>query len=120
MQDHANKLLAPKGVMIKYNFNDLDTEIQLPVQVKENLYLIFKESINNIAKHSNADSVNITLSIKGNKYLLDVADNGNVRTNGRKTGQGLHNINMRAQRIKANAIIDRESGFNITVAGSLN
>lgn len=120
MQDHANKLLSPKGIMIRWNFSDLDTAIQLPVQVKENLYLIFKESINNIAKHSNADMVNIKLSIKGGKYLLDVSDNGNVRTNGRKTGQGLHNINMRAKRINANAIIERENGFNIKVAGSLN
>lgn len=120
MQDHANKLLSPKGILINWNITHLDTDIQLPVQVKENLYLIFKESITNIAKHSNADMVNIKLSIKGGKYLLDVSDNGNMRTNGRKTGQGLHNINMRAKKMNANAIIDRENGFNIKVAGSLN
>jgi ligand-binding sensor domain-containing protein/two-component sensor histidine kinase len=120
MQDHAYKLLSPKGIMIHFNFSGLDTDIQLPVQVKENLYLIFKESINNIAKHSNADTVHINLSMKGNKYMLDVADNGTVKTNGRKTGQGLRNINMRAKRMNASAIIEKENGFNIKVTGSLN
>ncbi len=120
MQDHAYKLLSPIGMMVNFNFSDLDTEQQIPVQVKENLYLIYKESINNIAKHSNADTVNIRLSMKGNKYLLDVADNGTVKTNGRRSGQGLRNINMRAKRINANAIIDRNNGFNIKVTGSLN
>jgi ligand-binding sensor domain-containing protein len=120
MQDHAYKLLSPRGIMVNFNFSDLDTEKQIPVQVKENLYLIYKESVNNIAKHSNADSVDIRLSMKGNKYLLDIADNGTVKTNGRKSGQGLRNINMRAKRINANAIIDRNNGFNIKVSGSLN
>jgi ligand-binding sensor domain-containing protein/two-component sensor histidine kinase len=120
MQDHANKLLLPKGIMVNYNFANLDTNIQLPVQIKENLYLIFKESINNIAKHSNADMVNINLAINGNKYHMNVADNGTISTNGRKTGQGLRNINMRAKRMNANAIIERENGFNVKVAGSLN
>lgn len=120
MQDHANNLLASKGVRLNFLFSDLEPDQQLPVQVKENLYLIFKESINNIAKHSNADEVDITLSLKGKRYFLHVADNGTVVTDGKKTGQGLHNIRMRAKRMNAEAIIDRDKGFNIKVAGALN
>ncbi len=120
MQDHANKVLSSKGVTLDFNFSQVNTDRELPVQVKENLYLIFKESINNIAKHSNADKVAIRLSMDGKKYLLNVLDNGSKGTNGRKTGQGLRNIDMRAKRMNAEALIERENGFNVKVTGSLN
>jgi len=120
MQDHANKVLSSKGVILDFNFSQVNTDRELPVQVKENLYLIFKESINNIAKHSNADRVTIRLSMDGKKYLLNVLDNGTKETNGRKTGQGLRNIDMRAKRMNAEALIERENGFNVKVTGSLN
>src|SRR5690625_197264 len=121
MQDHVNRILVSKGVEVTYHMPDLKQGQKLPVQLKENLYLIFKEAINNIAKHSNADRVDVTLSLNGRRYLLEIRDNGSSNsTVVRRSGQGLRNIDMRAKRINAEAVIQREQGFSVSVTGTLS
>lgn len=112
MQDYVNNVLPDKE--IKYHFEG-NMQEKLKVSWKENIYLIFKEAINNISKHSNADRIDITLSTNGNGFLMSVKDNGTVATNERKTGQGLHNMKMRAKRIDADINLNQNGGFEVRV-----
>lgn len=112
MQDHVNSVLSER--QIQYHFEG-NMQEKLEVSLKENLYLIFKEAINNIAKHSNADKVDITLSTNGSGFLLSVKDDGNSARNERKTGQGLRNMNMRAKRIDADITFNNDEGFEVCV-----
>src|SRR5699024_11812511 len=84
---------------------------KLEVSLKENLYLIFKEAVNNIAKHSNADKVEVTLSASGDYFLMSVRDNGTGVENKRRSGQGLRNMNMRSKRINADITFLNSDGF---------
>ncbi|MCW9708366.1 ligand-binding sensor domain-containing protein [Fodinibius salsisoli] len=113
MQDYVNSVLSEKE--IQYHFEG-NMQEKLEVSLKENLYLIFKEAINNIAKHSNADRVDITLSTNGAGFLLSVKDNGTSTHNERKTGQGLRNMNMRAKRIDADITFNHNQGFEVRVS----
>jgi ligand-binding sensor domain-containing protein len=112
MQDYVNNVLPDKE--IQYHFEG-DMQEKLKVSLKENLYLIFKESINNISKHSNADRVDITLSTNGNGFLMSIRDDGTTATNERKTGQGLHNMKMRAKRVGASITFNNGEGFEVRV-----
>lgn len=112
MQDYVNNVLPDKE--IGYHFEG-DMQERLTVSLKENLYLIFKEAINNISKHSNADKVDITLSTNGNGFLMSIRDNGTTASNERKTGQGLHNMKMRAKRVDANITFSNSDGFEVRV-----
>lgn len=112
MQDYVNSVLSDRE--IQYHFEG-DMHEKLKVSLKENLYLIFKEAVNNIAKHSNADRVDITLSTNGNGFILSIKDNGQNATNGRKSGQGLHNMKMRAKRVDANITFNNRDGFEVRV-----
>lgn len=116
MQDYVNNVLSNKEV--HYHFDKLDMQEKLEVPLKENLYLIFKEAINNIAKHSNADRVDITLTTRGGNFVLIVRDNGDTSSNGRKSGQGLRNMEMRAKRIGADIYINNDNGFEVRVEGN--
>ena len=120
MQDYANNILCKKNIEIAYNFSELDMDKKLPVQVKENIYLIFKEAVNNIYKHSNADKVDVRFKFDNNSIRLEVYDNGTASSNHRKSGHGLRNIDMRADRIGATARILNNNGFKVLVAGNLN
>jgi ligand-binding sensor domain-containing protein len=119
LQDYVNRVLAPRGMLVRYDFSHLETTRRLPVLLKENLYLIAKEAVNNIAKHSDATEVHIRLDMGDHEFQLSVADNGNRADGARSTGQGLNNIIMRAKRIAGNAIIEKKGGFRITVTGPL-
>ncbi|MBN2731893.1 MAG: hypothetical protein JXR26_05625 [Balneolaceae bacterium] len=115
MQDYINNILSNREVV--YHFDNLDMDEKLTVPMKENLYLIFKEAINNIVKHSNATKVEVQLKTDGDYFHLIIHDNGTNISNKRKTGHGLRNMDMRAQRINATVNFKNENGFTVHVQG---
>lgn len=112
MQDHVNNVLPQRT--ISYDFQ-VDMGEKLDINMKENLYLIFKEAINNIAKHSNAQHVEVMLQTAGNDFELRIKDNGNSSKANRKSGQGMRNMNMRAKRLDANLTFNNDEGFEVIV-----
>ncbi len=119
MQDYVNQIFAHNNVEVTYNFDNLRMHEKLPVDVKENIYLIFKESVNNVVKHSDADKLEITFSFSGKTYELIIRDNGTKVKTDRKSGQGLRNIRMRADRIGSAVEIHTNGGFTVKAAGSI-
>ena len=120
MQDYVNQVLTQKDIDVTYEFDELKMKEKLPVDVKENVYLIFKEAVNNIAKHSNASKVLIRFSFSGKNYELTIQDNGEIsRNESRKSGQGLRNIRMRAERIGSEVKISENDGFKVFASGSI-
>lgn len=115
MQDYINNMLPQKEV--QYRFDDLDMDDKIPVSMKENLYLIFKEAVNNIAKHSDADKVEVVLKDRNGSFDLYIHDNGHGIKPERKSGQGLRNMKMRAKRIDAGIEFENEDGFTVHVFG---
>jgi len=117
MQDYINNVLPDRDV--RYHFDDLDMDNKLKVSMKENLYLIFKEAVNNIAKHSNATRVEVDLTTDGDSFKLEINDNGTDINPKRKSGHGIRNMNMRGKRINAGVTIKNEDGFTVQVEGKL-
>ena len=115
MQDYINNMLPQKEV--QYQFDNLDMDDKITVSMKENLYLIFKEAVNNIAKHSDADKVEVTLKDENGSFDLYIHDNGQGIKPERKTGQGLRNMEMRAKRIDAGIEFENGDGFTVHVFG---
>ncbi|WP_157464714.1 sensor histidine kinase [Balneola vulgaris] len=120
MQDYILNVLEPKNFEVVYDFEDLKMENKLAVPLKENLYLIFKEAVNNISKYSNGDKVNISMNTANGLFTFKVHDNGTTGKGTKKTGHGLRNMEMRAKRIGAHIDVATENGFTITITGKLN
>lgn len=120
MQDYIINVLEPKNFRVTYDFEELRMDNKLPVTVKENLYLIFKEAVNNIAKYSNGDEVEVSMESKNGEYEFKIHDNGDTGKGTKKTGHGLRNMEMRAQRIGGIFNFEDENGFTVTLKGKLN
>ncbi len=120
MQDYIINVLEPKNFRVSYDFEELKMENKLPVSVKENLYLIFKEAVNNIAKYSNGNEVEVSMESKNGEYEFKIYDNGDTGKGTKKTGHGLRNMEMRAQRIGGNFNFEDENGFTVILKGKLN
>jgi ligand-binding sensor domain-containing protein/signal transduction histidine kinase len=114
MQEHAEHMLLPKGIDIDMNITDVDYDMQLSPEMRQHLFLIFKEAVHNVSKHSDATYVRITYG----KNRLQITNNG-IRSKGWKnafTGQGLQNIQMRAELLGGFANIERtDTEFIVTV-----
>ncbi len=66
---------------------------------RRNIYLAVKEAVNNIIKHSDADTVNIDFSFSGNTIKIQIEDNGIGFDTGHKQAEGNGLLNMK-QRIE--------------------
>lgn len=113
MREHAEENLTPKGIVFDLETEQFDLQKNMPANIRQNLYLIYKEAITNIAKHSDADRVRIKLQKWGQTGLeMQIADNGNAVEKAYKTtGSGTSNMQMRAEKIGGTLEIIRENGF---------
>jgi ligand-binding sensor domain-containing protein/signal transduction histidine kinase len=103
IREHAELMLGPLGVEMEFDFTETDQEQTLKLNVRQNIYLIFKEMINNIAKHSYATRVTIHYKQQGNSFELFVSNNlpNGFDESAIGNGQGLKNMKMRATKIAA-------------------
>lgn len=107
MEDYASDTLSPLD--IRYSLHQPHALTRhIDTHRKHNVYLIFKEAIHNIAKHSNATTVDIRFEDIGGKLVMSIQDNGRKQDKSSAPGQGLNNMKMRADRIKAELF----TGFN--------
>ncbi|MBI1226520.1 MAG: tetratricopeptide repeat protein [Bacteroidetes bacterium] len=117
MEDFAYDMLTARNISYHFNREGVRRELVMNPFVRQNIYLIYKESINNIAKHSNATEVNISLRQTDSRLEMTIADNG-TPTNGSKVkGQGLDNMRLRAERIGGEVDIQQtEQGFLVKLS----
>jgi signal transduction histidine kinase len=113
MREHAEENLTPKGIVFDLETEQFDLQKNMPANIRQNLYLIYKEAITNIAKHSDANRVRIKLQKWGQNGLeMQIADNGNAVEKAYKTtGSGTSNMQMRAEKIGGTLEIIRTNGF---------
>lgn len=86
-------------------------------EVRRNLYLIFKEAINNVVKYADADQVAIALTGRDGRLVLTITDNGvGFDITEQSSGHGLRNMHMRAERLGGSCeILSGETGTTIEV-----
>lgn len=117
MEEHADEVLLPLDVQYKIKLKGLEREKPIPANVRQDVYFIYKEAINNAAKHARATFVNITLEQTQQYFTLTIQDNGvgnaALATPEGVRGQGLSNMQMRAQRL--NATLDMHNGDGFTM-----
>lgn len=110
MRDFVSETLGPRNVEVEFVRQGLDASRRIPADVRQTFYLVFKEAVNNIARHSDARRIVIALTLLDRTLRLDVRDDGNVSDAPHHLeGQGLRNMKMRADRIGATLTIEGSS-----------
>ncbi|HEY4322940.1 MAG TPA: two-component regulator propeller domain-containing protein [Mucilaginibacter sp.] len=102
-------LFENMNIVFTVSSNDQDTsDIKLPLGYSHNITLIFKELMNNILKHSQANIVTFSYELTSyNRICLAISDNGKgYNIDGLHEGNGLKNIQNRAKKINGEIIID--------------
>ena len=108
---------------------DVDIDVQLHVeeeevdeQLKIVIYRIVQEALNNVAKHSQADSVQVSLSQTEDELELFIQDNGRgfdsvkyANQEGLIGGLGLESMRERAEISNGSLAISSESGQGTTI-----
>jgi len=97
MLQYATELLEARQIKVEAALPPQAQKLELPMEQRRDLYLIFKEAINNIAKHANATRVKIIFSVKQRELTLQILDDGiGYNPNTTFAGNGIRNMKNRA------------------------
>jgi signal transduction histidine kinase len=105
LRDFGVKLFEEKGINFRANSNVRDS-VKLPYGFSREANLIFKEAMTNAFKHSQAKNVTLAMSKTGDYFKMELTDDGVGFSYSTITMNGLKNIKGRAERIKANLVLE--------------
>lgn len=107
----AAEALSAKDIAVEFHIgNDMD-DLKLSSEQRKELFLIFKEAINNIIKYAQCNRVEIYFSIQKNIMVMRIKDNGvGFEIDKLKAGNGLHTMKERANTLRGNIYITSEPG----------
>ncbi len=98
MRGHSEEICGQSGLRLRFNASETLSKLKLNAEIRRNVYLIFKESLNNIVRHSKAAEVSINFGIRENHLYLSVGDDGSgFEQTPEREGNGLPNMKKRAQ-----------------------
>ena len=111
MREYAAEVLEAAGISFSLESPGAINSVKLNMQQRKNLYLIFKEAVNNLAKYSKTKKASISFE-QQKKYLrMNIIDEGTGFTiTSIKRGNGLDNMQSRAAEM--NAQLKIRSGEN--------
>jgi signal transduction histidine kinase/ligand-binding sensor domain-containing protein len=111
VREYAIPLFESKNIKFNIHIDSSLAMLQLPMDIRRNLYLIAKESINNLVKYSECSEVKVEFSEHNPNLLMTVEDNGKgFDPESPTTRNGLKNMKRRASQIHAQIDISSNIG----------
>ncbi len=121
LKDSYADLLNSAGISFKtVNLEKINT-LKLPMDYKQNLFLIFKEGINNAIKYSKCNKIILEANLNKDILELILRDDGTgFDIQKIKSGNGLLNMRSRARTIGGELVIDSSGeGTQIKFTGKI-
>lgn len=98
MKRYAADMLDGKNINGHFDFPADENSVRLSMTQRRDLYLLFKEAINNLVKYSGATNASIQFKIQKDKVVMLVEDDGKGFDKQQvQGGNGLYNMEQRAR-----------------------
>jgi signal transduction histidine kinase len=102
MEAYATDACSVTDTRLHFSYNRELNALSFPLEYRKNIYLIFKEALNNALKYAEAGDIYVSVHRKGTQVNLVVQDNGKgFDTATEYPGNGLKNLQLRAREIQA-------------------
>ncbi|MEP6465745.1 MAG: ATP-binding protein [Parafilimonas sp.] len=116
MKEFGAETAEQAGMEFNFMNNEDLINIKLSLTQRNNLYLIFKEAVNNAVKYSEASAINISLQQEANNLILKIKDDGKgFDLLHEFSGNGLKNMQSRANYMQAKIEVQSVAGNGTTV-----
>lgn len=117
MLNFANELCVPAGINFEFDKNTSSDTLQISMELRRDIYLIFKEAINNAVKYSHCHTIHAAINCKNNFIEMQISDDGNgFDAESIKNGNGLSNMQKRAEAHKGKIKITTLPGEGTEIA----
>jgi signal transduction histidine kinase len=118
---HTQEFFESTSIQCQLDIPSEFPALPLSTEVRHNLFLAYKEALNNVARHSGATIIKITIALHDQLLTLQIQDNGNgfLRSSSppksTRTGSGLDNMRERLQSLGGTFRIASQPGEGVTV-----
>lgn len=124
IRTYTYDFISSTNINLKFNMPDELSSYPIDPEASRNIYLILKECLNNIVKHSSAANVQMDLLVENNKdFQFKICDDGiGFDANASSERNGIKSLQKRAGSIKRGKLIihsQLKKGTTITVNGNL-
>lgn len=121
MRHFASDILSVKDIALTFSAPLAKDKRKIGTDLRRQIYLVFKEAINNCAKHAECTEVKISFREEDRSYVLEVKDNGkgfdteNFGPESTYGGNGLASMLSRAEAVGGRLEINSKSGGGTAV-----
>ncbi len=116
LKDTYSELLNSLEISFKTKNLEKLEDVKLPMEVKQNLYLIFKEAINNSIKHSKCKRITLEANLRSDVLEIVLNDDGvGFDESLLSKGNGLKNMENRAAQISGKIKIRSSVNIGTTI-----
>jgi two-component sensor histidine kinase len=115
MRRFASDVLSARDIEFVFRA-PADQELKIDAETRRQIFLVFKEAINNIARHSGCKRAEIELAREGDGLVLRIQDDGKGLTAGTAgEGHGLRSMQARAGMLGGDIAIASEPGQGTSI-----
>jgi signal transduction histidine kinase/ligand-binding sensor domain-containing protein len=109
--------LRPPGIRCRLDLPEHPPELNVPADIRHNLFLAVKEALNNIVKHAAAKEVRLGVDASNSKLRVVITDDGHGfdRPPEDAWADGLRNMRQRMAEIGGDCSIESHSGSGTTI-----
>jgi ligand-binding sensor domain-containing protein/signal transduction histidine kinase len=123
MRRFSSDVFTARQIAFEFHAPEAARDIELGADVRRQVFLIFKESVNNIVRHSNCSQASIAFSASRERITLRITDNGTgFDTERQWDGHGLSSMRKRTQELGGTLqVVGKDVGgtlVTLQVAGS--
>lgn len=115
MERFAYEISSSKNIDTELKLDDIE-KVKLTMDQRKNVYLVFKEAMNNAVKYSGTGKIDVSVQSQFKQLTVSVKDYGkgfDPETTGR--GNGLDNMKNRAKEMNGQLLVQSAPGNGTTV-----
>jgi ligand-binding sensor domain-containing protein/signal transduction histidine kinase len=111
MRRFAEDIFGARGVELEFRTPEAGRDLKVGADLRREVFLIFKESINNIVRHSGCTSADVEMHIEHGWLVLQMSDNGRgLDLTHTGEGNGLASMRLRAKRLGGRLDVSSTNG----------
>jgi signal transduction histidine kinase/ligand-binding sensor domain-containing protein len=120
MRQHAEEVLTCRSIDVAFSAPESAAKFRVPIDVRRDFFLIFKEALTNAVRHSQCHRITIDVRVDASRLCFSLTDDGaGFETSVDPSGNGLVNMRRRAAQMNATFDLISTPGQGTTISLSV-